>query len=96
MSHNILQAKIVNTPVDVAPCNLPHQIHSFVPEQFKTLLTARDPTVDALNLINDLDKTWRSSIITVIPAWKQVYDNLHWQQFNDLKKLNNEMEKYVG
>lgn len=95
-SYHILQAKIINTPVDISPCNLPYQIHSLVPKQFETLLTNRDPKVDALNLINDLDKTWKSSIITVIPAWKQVYDNLHWQQFNSLKKLNNEMEKYVG
>ena len=94
--YHMLKTKVINTPVDIAPCNLPYQIHSLVPEQFKTLLTNRDPKIDAVNLINKLDKTWRSSIIAIIPAWKQVYDNLHWQQFNDLKKLNNEMEKYVG
>ena len=94
-SYEMLEPEMLKTPEELAPYNLPHQLKLRVADEYKQALEGQ-PTADSLNLINELDREWRSSIKSVIPEWQQVHDNLHWQQFDDLKKIDKDMEKYVG
>ena len=94
-SYEMLDFELLKTPEQLSPYNLPYQLKPKVPNEYKQAIQGQ-PTADPLNLINDLDRERRSSVKSVIPEWQQVHDNLHWQQFDDLKKIDNEMEKYVG
>jgi len=94
-SYAMIDPELLKTPEELKPYNLPYQLKSQVPVEYKQAVE-RQPTADPLNLINDIDRERRSSVKSVIPEWQQVYDNLHWQQFDDLKKIDKEMEKYVG
>ena len=94
-SYEMIEPELLKTPEELTPYNLPYQLKLRVPDEYKQALEGQ-PTADPLNLINELDRDWRSSVKSVIPEWQQVHDNLHWQQFGDLKKIDKDMEKYVG
>ena len=90
----LCQPTIIEFPTEMAPHNLPIALHSLVPNKFKKFL---EKTIDAdsLNFIRKLDNFWNTDITKVMPEWKAVYDNLHWKNFESLKTLDKELEKYV-
>ena len=79
----------------MAPHNLPYQLHNFVPEKYKKLVTSKPITHDCTNFIRELDKYWGTDITKIIPEWKIVLENLHWSNFEYLKKIDKELENYV-
>ena len=86
---------LIHSPQVLRPNNLPYQLRSQVPFDYKWALDGQ-VTGDPFNLINELDRQWRSSIREVMPEWQKVFDNLHWKNFERLKQLDEEIEKYVG
>ena len=86
---------LVEIPHELAPHNLPYQLHEFVPEKYKKFILKK-PTHDPVNFIKTLDTYWKTNIVDVIPQWKKVFDNLHWKQQQELQKLNDVAKKYAG
>ena len=78
----------------MSPHNLPVILHEMVPNKFKKFLE-QPINADSLNFIRTLDNFWNTDITKFMPEWKKVYDNLHWQNFDTLKELDKELEKYV-
>jgi len=88
------QASVVVYPNEMAPHNLPSQLHHLVPKKFqKFLINPID--ADSLNFVRQLDTIWKTNIVEYMPEWQIAYDSLHWKNFDYLKKLDYELEKYV-
>lgn len=88
------QPGLIEKPLELQPHNLPYQLHEFVPEKYKKYISAK-ATQDPLPFVRQLDTYWKTDITKVIPQWQNVFDNLHWQNVNELTKLNMEAKKYV-
>lgn len=86
---------VVETPIEMAPHNLPVPLHSLVPAQFQSLITQRTIDADSVNYIRQLDRYWKTDITAVLPAWCQVLENLHWQNFDELVNMNQRLDPYV-
>lgn len=93
--YSLAKPILLQSPQELAPNNLPHQLKLRVAFDYKWALEGQS-TGDPLNIINELDREWRSSIKAVMPEWETVFENLHWEQFEQLKELDKEVEKYVG
>ena len=65
-----------------------------IPEKYKKYVTGK-VTHDPVNFVRELDRYWKTDITQVIPQWKNVFDNLHWQNIDYLKKIDRETEQYV-
>ena len=88
------QPGLIERPLELQPHNLPYQLHKFVPEKYKKYITGK-ATHDPVNFVRELDRYWKTDITQVIPQWKDVFDNLHWQNIHYLKKIDRETEQYV-
>lgn len=88
------QPGLIEKPLELQPHNLPYQLHEFVPEKYKKYISAKS-TQDPLPFVRQLDTYWKTDITKVIPQWQNVFDNLHWQNVNELAKLDMEAKKYV-
>lgn len=89
------QPGLIDTPKELSPHNLPHQLHDLVPEKYKKYIQP-ESTHDPVNFIKQLDQYWKTDITKVMPEWKRVFDKLHWKQSDHLDNLNNVAEKYVN
>jgi hypothetical protein len=94
MDYPIDTPSMLFEPKEFNVSNLPHQLHQYVPEHLKNELEF-ETTSDCVNLINDLDKKYHSTITDVIPEWSKVYENLHWREFNSLVDLDKSLSKYA-
>ena len=81
--------------MELQPHNLPYQLHEFVPKKYRKYIQF-EPTHDPVNFIRELDRYWKTDITQIVPQWKNVFDNLHWQNIEYLKKIDQEAEQYVG
>ena len=88
------QPSIVDFPTEMAPHNLPVALHKFVPKKFRKFLE-KPIDADSLNFVRVLDNFWNTDITTVMPEWKHAINDLHWKNFESLKKIDEEMERYV-
>ena len=88
------QPGLIERPLELQPHNLPYQLHKFVPEKYKKYITGK-ATHDPVSFVRELDRYWKTDITQVIPQWKDVFDNLHWQNIDYLKKIDRETEQYV-
>lgn len=86
---------IVTNPIELAPHNLPYQLHQFVPKKYKNFIK-KEISHDSLNFIKTLDDYWKTDIVEAIPQWKHVVDNLHWRTQKQLNHLNEVAKNYVG
>jgi len=90
----ISQPCIVEFPIEMSPHNLPTALDDMVPEKFKKFLN-KPIDADSLNFIRKLDQIWNTDIQTAMPEWKKVFNNLYWNDFESLKALDQDLEKYV-
>ena len=88
------QPSIVDFPTEMAPHNLPVALHKFVPNKFRKFLE-KPIDADSLNFIRVLDNFWNTDITKAMPEWKHAINDLHWENFESLKKIDEEMERYV-
>ena len=93
--YEIAEPESITYPGELAPYNLPHQLHDKVPADYQKYLK-NNSTIDCLNFINDIDHKWRQNIVDYLPEWKIVFDQLHWSSFEQLKVMDKEIKKYVG
>jgi len=91
---SISQPSIVEYPIEMAPHNLPVFLHDMVPSKFKEILK-QSINADSLNFIRKLDNFWNTDITKIMPEWKKVYDNLFWKNFEELKQIDRDLDKYV-
>lgn len=89
------QPGLIERPLELQPHNLPYQLHEFVPKKYRKYIEVK-ATHDPVNFIRELDRYWKTDITQVVPQWKNVFDNLHWQNIEYLKKIDQEAEQYVG
>lgn len=94
--YNLAQPTVIEQPVEMAPHNLPKQLHHYVHDDYKKLVTRKSIDRDSLNFIRDLDLYWDTDIRKVSKPWSEVFDSLHWKNFQELKQIDAEMRKYVG
>ena len=94
-NYHFSQPMTVYEPLDLAPHNLPHQLHEFVPEKYKSFLN-QEINDDALNFIKQMDNFWKTDIRTVSPLWNKVWEDLHWHNVNELENLKETALKYVN
>ena len=86
---------LIDNPEELAPHNLPYQLHDQVPEKYRKYLD-KPMTHDPVGFIKDLDKYWKTDIVKVMPEWNKVFDSLHWQDNPQLEHMHNVAKKYVG
>lgn len=89
------QPAMIDNPPELSPHNLPYQLHEFVPERYKQYLT-KGMTHDPVGYIKDLDKYWNTDITQQMPEWESVFNNLHWQNNEQLVNMNEVAKKYAG
>lgn len=89
------QPGLIDNPPELSPHNLPYQLHHLVPSRYKQYLS-KSMTNDPVGFIKDLDKYWRTDITKQMPEWNKVFDALHWQNNEELIRMNEVAKKYVG
>jgi len=89
------QPNVVEQPLEMSPHNLPHQLHRYVSEKYQPIINSQNINADSLNFVRDLDLYWGTDIVNVMPVWKNVFEKLHWKNFNELKIIDQEMRQYV-
>jgi len=86
---------VVYNPCELAPHNLPYQLHDDVPQKYKKYLD-KNMTHDPVGFIKDLDRYWNTDIVNCMPEWNKVFDGLHWKNNDRLTEMHNMARKYVG
>lgn len=93
--YTMAQPTIIEQPCEMAPHNLPYQLHRFVHDDYKSLIDKKQIDSDSLNFLRDLDLYWNTDITAVSPLWKTVFEELHWKNFDQLKSIDKEMRQYA-
>jgi len=88
------QPSIVDFPTEMSPHNLPVAMHKFVPKKLRKFLE-KPIDADSLNFIRSLDNFWNTDIRKAMPEWEHAIDDLHWENFDELKKIDDELKHYV-
>jgi len=50
---------------------------------------------DSLNFIRSLYNFWNTDIRKAMPEWEHAINDPHWENLDELKKIDDELKQYV-